>query len=287
MGRIAFVTDSTAGMTQDMVKQYNVSIVPLQVVFGTESFRDGVDLTQQQFYERLVKASKLPTTSQPSVGDFESVYQKLLDDPEVDSIVSVHLSPRLPSGTYSNAVQAADRLSKDSGKKITVIDSNTVWMGEAMLCINGARAAEQGKSHEEVVKLIEDSKSKVKILFLLDTLEYLAKGGRIGGAQAFLGGLLNVKPILHVENGRVEPLERVRTRRKAMERLVELGAEATKGKTCQVAVGHFQGEQDARTLAGMVRERLNVKEEFFGELGPVISTHTGPGVLGFVYNILD
>jgi DegV family protein with EDD domain len=287
MGRIAFVTDSTAGVPKDQVARYNFSIIPLQVIFGTESFRDGVDLTQDQFYERLKSAKNLPTTSQPSVGDFESVYQKLLDDAEVESIISLHLSPRLPSGTYSNAVQAADRLSRDSGKKITVIDTNTVWMGEAMLCINAARAAEEGKSHEEVVKLIEDSKSKVKILFLLDTLEYLAKGGRIGGAQALLGGLLNVKPILHVENGRVEPLERVRTRRKAMERLVELGAEATRGKTCQVAVGHFQGEQDARALASMVRERLNVKEEFFGELGPVISTHTGPGVLGFVYNILD
>ncbi len=287
MGRIAFVTDSTAGVPQDQVARYNFSIVPLQVIFGTETFRDGIDLTQDQFYERLKSARNLPTTSQPSVGDFESTYQKLIDDPDVDSIISVHLSPRLPSGTYSNAVQAADRISSESGKKITVVDSNTVWMGEAMMCINGARAAEQGKSHEEILKMLEESKSKVKILFLLDTLEYLAKGGRIGGAQALLGGLLNVKPILHVENGRVEPLERVRTRRKAMERLVELGAEATKGKTCQVAIGHFQGEQDARALASMVRERLNVKEEFFGELGPVISTHTGPGVLGFVYNILD
>ena len=287
MGRIAFVTDSTAGVPKDQVARYNFTIVPLQVIFGTETFRDGVDLTQDEFYQRLKSAKNLPTTSQPSVGEFESAYQGLLDDPEVDSIISVHLAARLPSGTYSNAVQAAERLTQNSGKKITVIDSNTVWMGEAMMCINAARAAEQGKSHEEIVKMLEESKSKVKILFLLDTLEYLAKGGRIGGAQAFLGGLLNVKPILHVENGRVEPLERVRTRRKAMERLVELGAEATRGKTCQVAIGHFQGEQDARALATMVRERLNVKEEFFGELGPVISTHTGPGVLGFVYNILD
>jgi DegV family protein with EDD domain len=287
MGRIAFVTDSTAGVPKDQVAKYNFTIIPLQVVFGTETFRDGVDLTQDQFYERLKSSKNLPTTSQPSVGAFESAYQNLLDDPNVDSIISVHLASRLPSGTYSNAVQAADRLMQNSDKKITVIDSNTVWMGEAMMCINGARAAEQGKSHEEIVQMIEDSKSKVKILVLVDTLEYLAKGGRIGGAQAFLGGLLNVKPILHVENGRVEPLERVRTRRKAMERLVELGVEATKGKSCQVAIGHFQAESDARALADMVRGRLNVKEEFFGELGPVISTHTGPGVLGFVYNILD
>lgn len=287
MGRIAFVTDSTAGVPKDQVARYNFTIVPLQVVFGTETFRDGVDLTQDQFYERLKSAKNLPTTSQPSVGEFESAYQKLLDDPEVDSIISVHLAARLPSGTYSNAMQAAERLTQNSGKKITVIDSNTVWMGEAMMCINGARAAAEGKGHDEIVKMIEDSRSRVKILVLVDTLEYLQKGGRIGGAQAFLGGLLNVKPILHVENGRVEPLERVRTRRKAMERLVELGAEATKGKPCQVAVGHFHAEADARSLAEMVRGRLNVQEEFFGELGPVISTHTGPGVLGFVYNTLE
>ncbi len=287
MGRIAFVTDSTAGMPADQVAKYNVSIVPLQVIFGTESFRDGIDLTQAQFFSRLKNAKTLPTTSQPSVADFESTYQKLLDDPDVDSIISVHLSPRLPSGTYSSAVQAAERLSAGTGKKISVIDSNTVYMGEGLMVINGSRAAEKGASHDDVVKMIDSMRTKVRILLLVDTLEYLQRGGRIGGAAAFLGGLLNIKPILHVPNGRVEALERVRTRRKAMERLVEIGAETAAGKPCQVCIGQAEAEEDARTLSKMVHEKMQVVEEFSSDLGPVISTHTGPGVLGFVFYPMD
>ena len=237
MGRIAFVTDSTAGMPADQVKKYDVSIVPLQVLFGTEAFRDGIDLTQKEFFSRLKAAKTLPTTSQPSVSDFEATYTKLLADPTVDSVISVQISSRLPSGTYSSAAQAAERVSAGTGKKISVIDSYTAYMGEGLMVINGARTAEKGASQDEIVKMIEDvMRPKMQILLLVDTLEYLARGGRIGGAQAFLGGLLNIKPILYVREGRIEPLERVRTRRKAMERLAELGAEIAKGRPCQVAL---------------------------------------------------
>jgi fatty acid kinase fatty acid binding subunit len=284
MGRIAFVTDSTAGMPADQVEKYKVSIVPLQVIFGTESFRDGVDLTQKEFFSRLKAAKTLPTTSQPSVADFEATYQKLLADPDVDSVISVHISSRLPSGTYSSAAQAAERLSAGTGKKISVIDSYTAYMGEGLMIIDGARAAEKGATHDEIVSMIENvMRPKMQILLLVDTLEYLARGGRIGGAQALLGGLLNIKPILYVHEGRIEPLERVRTRRKAMERLAELGGEMAGGKPCQVAIGHAEAEEDAKVLSGMVHQKMKVVEEFASDLGPVISTHTGPGVLGFVF----
>lgn len=283
MGRMAFVTDSVAGIPADQVKKYDITVVPLQVIFGTESFRDGIDLTQDQFFDRLKAAKTLPTTSQPSVADFESAYQELLADPNVDSVISVHVSSTVPSGTYSSAQQAAERLSAESNKRITVIDSQQVYMGYGLMVINGARAAEQGKSHDEIVQMVEGMKGKVQLILLVDTLEYLQRGGRIGGAQALLGGLLNIKPILQIKGGRVEPLERVRSRRKAMERLVEIAADAVKNRPCQVAVGHAQAAEDAKTLAGMVREKMNVKEEFTSDLGPVISTHTGPGVLGFVY----
>ncbi|HEX9989236.1 MAG TPA: DegV family protein [Chloroflexia bacterium] len=282
MGRIAFVTDSTAGIPADLVKKYNITVVPLQVIFGTETFRDGIDLTQDEFFERLKAAKTLPTTSQPSVGDFEEAYKPLVDDPGVDSIISVHLSTGL-SGTHNAASQAAERFKGEGGKKISVVDTQTVYMAEGLMVLDGIREAEQGKSHDEIVSNIERTKHNAKILVLVDTLEYLQKGGRIGGAQAFLGGLLNVKPILHVEGGRVEPLERVRTRRKAMERLVELGVEGAKGRPCRICIGHAQAPEDAKTLAGMVREKMNVVEEYSSDLGPVISTHTGPGVLGFVY----
>jgi DegV family protein with EDD domain len=287
MGRIAFVTDSTAAVPEDQVREHDVTVVPLQVIFGTESFRDGVDLTQDQFFERLKAAKNLPTTSQPSVADFEEAYRKLLDDPNVDSIISIHLSSRLPSGTYSSATQAAERLSEGTQKKISVIDSHSAYMGEGIMVLNASRASKEGKSHDDIVKMVEEMRPKVRVLLLVDTLEYLARGGRIGGAQAFLGGLLNIKPILQVKEGRVEPLERVRSRRKAMERLVEIAAEATKGKRCQIAVGHAQSPEDAETLSKMIREKMDVAEEFKSELGPVLSTHTGPGVLGFVYYPLD
>lgn len=286
MARIAFVTDSTAGVPADQVQKYNISVVPLQVIFGTESFRDGIDITQDEFFNRLKSAKTLPTTSQPSVADFEEAYTKQLDDPDVESVISVNLSSHL-SGTYSAATQAAERLTAAGSKKISIIDSQFAWLGTGLMVINGARAAEQGKSHDEIVGMIQGMIPRMKLMLLVDTLEYLQRGGRIGGAQAFLGGLLNVKPILHVVGGRVEPLERVRTRRKAMERLVELGAEGAKGRPCQVCVGHAQAQEDAETLSRMIREKMNVAEEFTSDLGPVISTHTGPGVLGFVYYPLE
>lgn len=282
MGRIAFLTDSTAGLPADQVKKYGVSVVPLQVVFGTQVFRDGIDLTQDEFFDRLKAAKTLPTTSQPTTGDFEAAYKQLLDDPGVDSIISVHLSSKL-SGTYSTSCTAAERLGAGNSKKISIIDSLTVYMCEGLMVINGARAAEQGKSHDEIVTMLEAMKLKTQLLVVIDTLEYLQRGGRIGGAQALLGSLLNVKPILHIKDGRVEPLERVRTHRKAMERVVEIGAEVTSGRPCQVSVGHAQAYEDARALSRMVNEKMNVAEEFASDLGPVISTHTGPGVLGFVY----
>jgi DegV family protein with EDD domain len=290
MGRIAFVTDSTAGMPEEQKHRHKIEIVPLQVIFGTEVFRDGVDLTQAEFFRRLRSAKTLPTTSQPTVADFEQTYSKLLDDPDVDSIISVHISSKL-SGTYSEATQVAERLMAERGgdksKKISVIDSQSVYMGCGLMVINGARAAEAGKGHDEVVKLIEGMRPHVRILVLIDTLEYLQRGGRIGGAQAFIGGLLNVKPILQVKDGQVEPLERVRTRRRAMERLVEIAAEAVGRRPVQVAVGHGEAEEDAKVLSQMIRDRLNVAEEFTSDLGPVIATHTGPGVLGFVYYPLE
>lgn len=282
MGRIAFITDSTAGLPADQIERYKVTVVPLQVVFGTTVFRDGVDLSQDEFFDRLKAAKTLPTTSQPTYGDFEEAYEKLLKDPEVDSIIAIHLSTKL-SGTYSASATTAERLGKDYNKKISLIDSLNVYMCEGLMVIDAARAAEEGKSHEEIVAMVEKMIPKMQLLVLVDTLEYLQRGGRIGGAQAFLGSLLNVKPILQVKNGRVEPLERVRTRRKAMERIVELGAEYAKGRPLQISLGNAQAKDEAQVLSRMIHEKMNVVEEFGGDLGPVISTHTGPGAIGFVY----
>src|SRR5438270_6457844 len=158
MGRIEFVTDSTAGMPKDQVEKYKVTVIPLQVVFGTETFRDGVDLTQAQFFQRLKAAKTLPTTSQPTTGDFEQAYKKLLDDPEVDSIIGVHISSKL-SGTYSAAKQAAERMGEGNPKKVSIIDSLSVYMCEGLMVINGARMAEKGAGHDEIVDMIERRKT--------------------------------------------------------------------------------------------------------------------------------
>jgi len=282
LGRIAFLTDSTAGMPADQIEKYKVTVVPLQLIFGTQVFRDGIDLTQDEFFERLKASKTLPTTSQPTTGDFEEAYKKLLEDPEVDSVIAVHLSALL-SGTYSASATTAERLGKEYNKKISVVDSLSVYMCVGFMVIDGARAAEAGKSHDEIVAMIGRMKPKMQLLVLVDTLEYLARGGRIGGAQAFLGSLLSVKPILQVKNGRVEGLERVRTRRKAMERIVQLGADYAKGRPCQISLGNAHAVDDAKVLSQMIHEKMNIVEEFEGDLGPVVSSHAGPGAIGFVY----
>ena len=186
MGRIAFLTDSTAGMPADQIEKYKVTVVPLQLIFGTQVFRDGIDLTQDEFFERLKASKTLPTTSQPTTGDFEEAYKKLLEDPEVDSVIAVHLSALL-SGTSSASATTAERLGKEYNKKISVVDSLSVYMCVGFMVIDGARAAEAGKSHDEIVAMIERMKPKMQLLVLVDTLEYLARAGVSAVPRRFWG----------------------------------------------------------------------------------------------------
>jgi DegV family protein with EDD domain len=266
-----------------MAEQYRIAVVPLQVILGAQTFRDKIDLTEEEFFEKAKTLKVLPKTSQPPPGDFEKVYRELAADPDVDSIISAHISSKL-SGTYSAAATAGARVQEEVGKRISVIDTMSAYMGNGFMLVNGARAAEKGSTHDEIVQQIIEAIPRTRIMLLVDTLEYLQRGGRIGGAQAFVGTLLNIKPILHVKNGRVEPLERVRTRHKAMERLVEIAAGEVGSTPIQLAVGNAQCPEDAATLSAMARAKLDVVEEVESELGPAISAHTGPGVLGFVYH---
>lgn len=277
MARIAIVTDSTASLPQEMARQHDIHVVPLKVSFGPDTFRDGIDITSSQFVERLQHAKELPKTSQPSIGDFIETFEQLGE--EYDSVIAVLITSKL-SGTYSSATQAADDLSKH---KITVIDSLNIFMGHGFMAIRAAEAAAAGESHENIVRMVEDMKKRMSLLLVVDTLEYLQRGGRITGAAAFLGGMLNLKPLLELKDGALEPLQRIRSKKKANERLAELVVERCGDRPAHIALGYAGNQPEITQVWNDLRPQLNVAEFSESELGPAISTHTGPGVVGAAF----
>ena len=270
---VRVITDSTADLPPEMAAELRIEVVPLNVHFGTDTFRDGIDLSADEFYERLVASSRPPTTSQPSVGAFLEVYQKALEG--ADEIVSVHISAKV-SGTWNSAVQAREQLSDSS--KVTVVDTGQASMGLGWVAVAAARAAQAGASMDEVASLARSAAEQVRVLFLVDTLEYLQKGGRIGKAQAMFGSVLAIKPILTIQEGEVHPLERVRTRGKGVARLVQLVQEAAPLQS--MAVLYTTTEDEARALAERLGPCVPSGEVVVGRLGTVVGTYAGPGLLG-------
>ena len=270
---VRVITDSTADLPPEMAAELRIEVVPLNVHFGTDTFRDGIDLSADEFYERLVASSRPPTTSQPSVGAFLEVYQKALEG--ADEIVSVHISAKV-SGTWNSAVQAREQLSDSS--KVTVVDTGQASMGLGWVAVAAARAAQAGASMDEVASLARSAAEQVRVLFLVDTLEYLQKGGRIGKAQAMFGSVLAIKPILTIQEGEVHPLERVRTRGKGVARLVQLVQEAAPLQS--MAVLYTTTEDEARALAERLGPCVPSGQVIVGRLGTVVGTYAGPGLLG-------
>ena len=278
---IKIVTDSTAYLPQFIVRQNDLRVVPLCVHFGDKTYKEGVELSNDEFYARLKEAPVLPTTSQPSAGEFHQVFSELVADGH--EIVTLTISSRL-SGTWNSAM-AAKEMMPDA--KISIVDSLSTAAGLLLMVEAAVNARNAGASREEIVQQVEDIKKKVQVFFVVDTLEYLAKGGRIGNAKAFLGTLLKVKPILFLKNGAIEPLEQVRSKRKAQARMVELVEEymGGKGTGAHVALVNALVPEETAVLAEELRERLGCPPPHITELGPVIGTHTGPGVIGVgVYN---
>ena len=271
---VRVVTDSTADLPPHVAEELAISVVPLVVVFGEKAYRDGVDLSSEQFFERLTQSSVLPTTSQPSVGAFQEAYGKLAR--ETDEIVSIHISGKA-SGTLEAALRARETIAK--GPRIELVDSLSASMGLGMIAMAAARAAKAGASLEEVANLARGMVPRVHLLVLLETLEYLRRGGRIGRAQAFLGSVLNLKPILAVR-GEVHPVARVRTRRKATEKMFELAM--AHESIAEAAVMHSTTPEDAEALARRVAERLPGVPVHTGCIGPVLGVHGGPGILGII-----
>ena len=276
---IQIVTDSSAHLPPDQRQQHDITVIPLKAIFGTTTYRDGVDLTNQQFYSMLPKAKEHPTTSQPSAGEFMEVYRPILEAGK--EIVSLHLPSKL-SGTYASACAAKTELEAQFRKAlpITIVDTPWISMALGMLCLAAAQAAEAGKSREEVTAVVNALIPKLNLIFLLDTLEYLRRGGRIGGAKAFLGTLLNVKPLLHLENGQVEPLEQQRSRTRGLKRLLDILGERADQKPLHVSVLHAEAPQEAAALEKQIRDRFNVREFYMTEIGPVVGVHTGPCAVG-------
>jgi DegV family protein with EDD domain len=278
MSRIALVTDSSVNVPAGMQEQCGMHVVPLNVIFNGQTFRDGVDITPTRFYDLLGAASELPTTSQPSAGDFVEVYSRLSQ--EADAIVSIHLSELL-SGTTKSALAAREQV-KDI--PIEIVDSRSVSLGLGFMVMSAARAIEEGRALPEVVAGVERLIPKINIIFVVDTLKYLHMGGRIGGASAMLGSALRIKPLLHINEGEVCPLERVRSKCRATERMLEIMAERLHAENgdglLRAAVVHADREDEAIELNEQVLSRFQPAESFLTDLTPAVGTHAGPGTLG-------
>ncbi len=270
---VRVVTDSTADLPPALAEELGITVVPLNVHFGSQLYKDGVDITADQFYTRLVASETLPTTSQPSVGEFLETYRALSED--ADGIVSVHISGKL-SGTLNSADQAKQEIG--DGARVETVDSMQGSLGLAMVAIAAARAAQAGGDVDAVVSATRDSIPRARFFGLLDTLRYLEKGGRIGKAQAFMGSLLHIKPLLTVRDGEVHPLERARNRAKGTQRLYDLANEHA--PLADLAVAYTTTPDEARALADRLRPLHPTGDVFVSQLGPVVGTYLGPQVLG-------
>jgi DegV family protein with EDD domain len=278
MSGVAVVTDTTHYMPRELVERLGIHQVSLYVTFEGETRREADITDLGDFYRRLSASSEMPSTSQPSVGDFLAVYEPILERGE--DIVSIHISGGI-SGTSATAEQARAQLVErgTAPERIVVLDSATACAGLGMLAMAAASAASAGASAAEAAEAAQAMRRDVKVWFAVDTLEFLRRGGRVGGAQAWLGSTLKIKPILSIES-EILPVERVRTSRRAFERLVEY-LQSRRDEGCDVFfIQHVHAAETAERLVGRGREIYGGEPEFVSEIGPVIGAHVGPGLLG-------
>jgi DegV family protein with EDD domain len=274
----AIVLDSTADFPDASDRFVNWRVVPLYVNFGTDSFKDGVELTAHEFYERLRTSPQLPTTSQPTPGDFLAAYEEL---GQYERILSIHIASNL-SGTFQSAGTAAEMLGDG---RVRTIDSQSASVAISMLALAIQRRLERGTTDEEIDALVERHRRDAHLLFTVDTLEFLARGGRIGRARALAGQILHLKPILAVVDGEVVPLTRARGWKKAMAEFSKQFTESTAdGPGLHVGIAHAQAPERVAALEQLVRDvRPQADIEHVTTLGAVVGTHAGPGTVGFFW----
>jgi DegV family protein with EDD domain len=280
MSKVAVITDSTAYIPDSLLSAHNITVVPQVLIWGEETFRDGVDIMPDDFYKRLETAKVMPTTSQVSIVDMKIAFEKLLESGY--DVLGIFISAKL-SGTMQSATQAREMLPK-AMDNIAIVDSNSTAMAMGFHVLVAARAAQAGTNLAECKKIAEKAREHTGVYFVVDTLEFLRRGGRIGGAQALLGSALNIKPILELRDGRIESVEKVRTKSKAMDRMTDLVAEKVSGRTpIRLATLHANAESEARTTLNTASLRLQPIESIFASVSPVIGTHAGPGTIGLAY----
>ncbi|OWZ84177.1 DegV family protein [Natranaerobius trueperi] len=273
---VHIVTDSTCDLPNEILEELNIHYVPLNVHFGEEGYKDKLELEANDFYKKLIenKESIHPSTSQPSPGDFVSKYQEIAN--EEDVIISIHLSSKL-SGTYQSANLAKDML---PNYDIRVVDSETASIAMGLLVIKAALEKDKGASSSEILEKIEKSKNEITLNFLVDTLEYLQKGGRIGKAQALVGTLLDIKPILTLTDGQITPLEKVRNKKKAIRKMLDFLYEEKGDQPVTVGVLYSGSKEERNFLIDQIKQKFNCKKIIDHPFGSVIGVHVGPDALG-------
>ena len=273
--KTAVVTDSTAYIPKEVRERLHIHMIPLQVIFGQDVYEEEMDLTADEFYEKVKQVEKLPTTSQPPIGKFVELFQQLAE--EYDAVVSIHLSSGI-SGTYQGAVSAGEMVEDID---VYAFDSEISCRVQGFYVEEAAQMALEGKGPEEILARLEKIKESAIAYFMVDDLAHLQRGGRLNGAQALIGSLLQVKPLLHVENKVIVPFEKIRTRKKALKRVADLlAADAASGEPFRAVIIHAKREEEAMQWKEELEARLPNVEFGLSYFGPVIGTHLGEGAMG-------
>jgi DegV family protein with EDD domain len=281
MSKIAIVTDSTSFIPPDLLKKHNITMIPQVLIWGEQTYQDGVDIQPSEFYTKLKSAKSMPSTSQVSPATMQTTFQPLVD--QGFEVVGLFVSSRL-SGTMQSAIQAKELMGA-AGAKVSIVDSYATSMSLGLIVLAAARAADGGANLIDTIAVADKAKNNSGLFFAVDTLEFLHRGGRIGGAQRFIGSALNLKPILALKEGKVEGVERIRTKSKAHDRVLELIAEQVAGKpNIRLATLHANAAEDAKALLDRAAQQLSPVETIFAEVSPVVGTHTGPGTVGLAYS---
>jgi DegV family protein with EDD domain len=271
---VAIVTDSVADIPGDVAKALGIRVIPLYIQFGLETFRDRVDMLEEEFYRKLESVRELPKTSQPSPNDFLQVYRALLNMKR--EIVSVHPTAQL-SGTYNTAMLAREMLGNP--EEIEVVDCRTGSAGQGLIALEAAKCALQGLGRSQIAEAVRSMATKVRMYVALETLEYMARNGRVGKAKVFMASLLRIKPIITLLNGEVEPVDKVRGSSKIVPRLVDLCADLVRSARARAAITHAKAFEQARRLKAEMEARLGVADIMVSSMCPAVAANAGPGAL--------
>jgi DegV family protein with EDD domain len=275
--KIGIVTDSTADLTQELIEKYQIEVIPLQVSIDNQIYRDGLDLTPTQFYQKLEQTNTQPTTSQPAPGLFVECYQQLLK--KVDAIISIHLTEHL-SGTVHTAQMAREMFPKAN---IQVIDSQSTTMGLGGIVIEAARAAQKGIRFEQLTGMIQELRGRLNFFVILDTLEFLQRGGRASKLQNFFSSVLQIKPLIKLLQGEVKLVTKVRSRQQSIHILLEeFKTHVPVDTQSIIAIMHTAAEKEAQKLKLIIQETFRNAEVIINQAGPVLGTHVGPGALALI-----